>query len=182
MSRITGLGSATIMDRIWDSGFEDAADGGRYPDGVAYLDAFNDHLGYQLSRDEWIACRAAAMQHWPDMHDLATGLFENYKVAMLTNNGPLTKSAFDRLAPETAKLFGDRALFSCDFGTKKPDDKIFEQVASLLGSKPADCIFIDDKQRHCDGAAKTGMTSVLFNGIDDLKDQLVRLSVLKACA
>jgi putative hydrolase of the HAD superfamily len=180
ISRISGLDSATILDRIWDSGFEDAADSGKYPDDISYLTAFNDHLGYQLSRDEWIASRAAAMQHWPDMHDLATGLCEHYKLAMLTNNGPLTKTAFDRLAPETAELFGDRAFFSCDFGTKKPDGKIFEQVANRLGSEPTDCIFIDDKRRHCDGACEVGMTGVLFNGIDDLKHQLVRLGAMKA--
>ena len=182
ISRITGLDSATILDRIWGSGFEDAADGGAFADGVAYLNAFNYHLGYQLSRDDWIASRAAAMRHWPDMHDLATKLCEHYKLAMLTNNGPLTKTAFDRLAPETAKLFGDKAFFSCDFGTKKPDGKIFEQVASRLGSDPAKCIFIDDKQRHCDGAAEVGMTGIRFTGIDNLKGELARFGVVKGCA
>ena len=180
MSLITGLDSATVLDRIWGSGFEDAADSGECTDDVAYLNAFNDHLGYQLSRDEWIASRAAAMRHWPDMHDLATKLKGHYKLAMLTNNGPLTKSSFDRLAPDTAKLFGDQAFFSCDFGTKKPDGKIFEQAANRLGSKPAECIFIDDKQRHCDGAGEAGMTGVLFNDIDDLKTRLARLGILKA--
>lgn len=182
ISRITSLDSSTILDRIWGSGFEDAADGGKYADDLAYLNAFNDHLGYQLSRDDWIASRAAAMQHWPDMHDLAVRLCEHYKLAMLTNNGPLTKTAFDRLAPETAKLFGDKAFFSCDFGTKKPDGKIFEQVASLLGSDPAECIFIDDKQRHCDGASEVGMTGIRFNGIDGLKGELARLGVVKGSA
>ena len=182
ISRITGLDSATILDRIWGSGFEDAADGGTYADDVAYLHAFNDHLGYQLSRDDWIASRAAAMQHWPDMHDLAIRLCEHYKLAMLTNNGPLTKTAFGRLAPETAKLFGDKAFFSCDFGTKKPDGKIFKQVASRLGSDPEECIFIDDKQRHCDGASEVGMTGIRFNGIDRLTGELARLGVVTGCA
>jgi HAD superfamily hydrolase (TIGR01509 family) len=182
ISRITSLDSSTILDRIWGSGFEDAADGGKCADDLAYLNAFNDHLGYQLSRDDWIASRAAAMQHWPDMHDLAVRLCEHYKLAMLTNNGPLTKTAFDRLAPETAKLFGDKAFFSCDFGTKKPDAEIFEQVASLLGSDPAECIFIDDKQRHCDGASEVGMTGIRFNGIDGLKGELARLGVVKGSA
>ncbi|MEO1161898.1 MAG: HAD-IA family hydrolase, partial [Pseudomonadota bacterium] len=180
ISRITGLESTIILDRIWGSGFEDAADAGACADDASYLSAFNDHLGHQLSRDQWIASRAAAMRHWPDMHDLATMLSDHYKLAMLTNNGPLTKVAFARLAPETAKLFGDRAFFSCDFGTKKPDGKIFEQVAARLGSACEDCIFIDDKQRHCDGAARTGMTGIAFNGIDDLENRLARLGVFKA--
>lgn len=182
ISRITGLDSATILERIWGSGFEDAADGGSCADDAAYLRAFNDHLGFQLTREQWIASRSAAMQHWPDMHDLASSLNAHYKLAMLTNNGPLTKAVFDRLAPETASLFGDRAFFSCDFGTKKPDRKIFEQVASLLGSEPAQCIFVDDKQRHCDGASQTGMTGIRFTGIEELKDRLGHLGVMKGTA
>ena len=182
ISRITGLDDDTILDRVWGSGFEDAADSGTYPDDASYLSAFNDHIGYQLSRDEWIANRAAAMQHRPDMHDLATALSKHYKLAMLTNNGPLAKAVFGQLAPETAKLFDDRALFSCDFGTKKPDVKIFEQVARLLGSDPAQCIFIDDQQRHCDGAGKTGMTGIQFTSVDDLKDRLTHLGIKLGCA
>ena len=182
ISRISGLDSATILDRIWGSGFEDSADNGKFADDAAYLNAFNDHLGYRFSRDQWIASRAAAMQHWPDMHDLASSLSQRYKLAMLTNNGPLTKTAFDRLAPETAKLFGDKAFFSCDFGTKKPDRKIFEQVASLLGSEPVECIFIDDKQRHCNGAREAGITGIWFNGIDGLQDDLARLGIVLGAA
>jgi putative hydrolase of the HAD superfamily len=177
ISRISGLDSATILDRIWGSGFEDSADNGKFADAAAYLNAFNDHLGYRFSRDQWIASRAAAMQHWPDMHDLAGRLSQRYKLAMLTNNGPLTKTTFDRLAPETAKLFGDKAFFSCDFGTKKPDGKIFEQVASRLGSTCRECIFIDDQQRHCDGAGKTGMTGIRFTNVADLTGQLTHLGI-----
>lgn len=179
ISRITGLDSATILERIWGSGFEDAADSGKCADEAAYLNGFNDHLGFQLTREQWIASRAAAMQHRPDMHDLASSLNAHLKLAMLTNNGPLTKAIFGRLAPETADLFGNRAFFSCDFGTKKPDRKIFELVAERLGSDPAQCIFVDDKQRHCDGASAAGMTGIRFAGTDDLKDRLQHLGVVK---
>ncbi len=182
ISRNTGLDGATILERIWGSGFEDAADSGRYADAAAYLSVFNEHLGFQLSRDQWIAGRAAAMQHWPDMHDLLLRLNPHYKLAMLTNNGPLTKTEFDRLAPETADLFGNRAFFSCEFGTKKPDRKIFEQIADRLGSDPAQCIFVDGKQRHCDGACDAGMTGIRFTGIDDLKSRLEQLGVMKGSA
>lgn len=182
MSRMTGLDTATILDRIWTSGLEDAADSGRYRDDIAYLDAFSTHLGCRFSRDEWIASRIVAMQHRPDMHDLATRLSKHYKLALLTNNGPLARTAFGRLAPETAELFGDKAFFSCEFGTKKPDQTIFEQVAARLASVPQECIFIDDQQRHCNGAAAAGMKGILFNGIDDLRNRLEQLGVVKAGA
>lgn len=177
LSRITGLDSTTILDRMWGSGFEDSADSGEYPDAASYLSAFNCHLGHQLSREQWIANRAAAMQHRPEMHEFATSLQDRYTLALLTNNGPLMKAAFDLLAPQTAKLFGDKAFFSCDFGTKKPDSRLFEQVARRLGSDPRECIFIDDQQRHCDGADKAGMTGIRFRGTDDLKSRLTDLGI-----
>lgn len=178
ISRISGLNTETILDRIWTSGFEDAADSGKYPDETSYLNAFNDQLGFQLSRDEWIACRAAAMHHRADMHCLVTNLGKSYALAMLTNNGPLTKMAFERLAPKTEELFGDRALFSYDFGTKKPDGKIYHRAASMLGSKPGECVFVDDKPRNCDGAIQAGMTAIVFKDINDLKHRLVQLDVV----
>gem|GEM_PF-244667 len=179
IARISGLNTETILDRIWTSGFENAADSGKYPDEATYLGAFNDHLGFKLSREEWIACRAAAMHHRADMHSLVTTLGNSYALAMLTNNGPLTKMSFERLAPETAKLFGDKALFSYDFGTKKPDTKIYQRVASMLGGKPRECIFIDDKARNCEGARQVGMAAIVFKNIDDLKHRLVQLDVMK---
>jgi len=178
LSRISGLDTEKILNRIWTSGFEDAADSGKYPDEASYLNAFNNQLGFQLSRDEWITCRAAAMHHRADMHCLVTNLAKSHALAMLTNNGPLTKAAFDGLAPKTAELFGDKAFFSYNFGTKKPDGKIFRRVASMLGSKPGECVFIDDKPHNCDGANQVGMTAIVFTGINDLKHRLVQLDIV----
>ncbi len=178
LSRISGLDTDTIFDRIWTSGFEDGADSGKYPDEASYLNAFNNHLGFQITRDEWIACRAAAMHHRADMHCLVTSLANSHALAMLTNNGPLARTAFEQLAPKTAELFGDNAFFSYRFGTKKPDGKIFRRVASMLGSKPGECVFIDDKPHNCDGANQVGMTAIVFRDINDLKHRLGQIDIV----
>jgi HAD superfamily hydrolase (TIGR01509 family) len=180
LSRISGLNTDTIFERIWASGFENAADSGKFADEASYLRAFNDQLEFELSRDEWIACRAAAMHHRADMHCLVSELGKSHALAMLTNNGPLTKTAFARLAPKSADLFGDKALFSYEFGTKKPDGEIFRRVATMLGSQPNQCIFIDDKPRNCDGASEVGMAAIVFKDINNLKHRLVQLDVVKS--
>ena len=179
ISRLTGLHTDTIYRRIWASGFENDADSGKYDDAGSYLDAFSAQLGYEFSRDNWIACRAAAMQPNTDMHRLVVGLKNRYQLAMLTNNGPLTKTAFRRLAPATADIFGSNLFFSYEFGTKKPDRRIYRHVAAALGSKPEHCLFIDDKQRNCDGATRSGMTAIVFENFTDLQDRLRRLNVAR---
>lgn len=177
LSRFTGVDGSEIFRRIWESGFEDDAEAGLFDDGDAYLAAFSERLGANLSRQEWIAARAEAMTHWPDMHDLVRKLSDRYRIALLTNNGPLTRMAFADLAPHTASLFGSSAYFSYQFGTKKPDPGIFEAVASRLDVKPHDCAFIDDKPRNVTGATQTGMAALHFTGTDILRRDLARLDI-----
>jgi putative hydrolase of the HAD superfamily len=175
--RLTGLDEKEIVKRIWTSGFEDEADAGQAGNESQYLRGFNERLNMQLSRDQWVEARAAAMQHRPDMHSFIASLAVTHKLAMLTNNGPLTRACFQQLAPETAQLFGDRAFFSCDFKAKKPNPRLYKDVAVKLDVEPKNCVFIDDKQRHCDGAKKAGMSAILFTNIETLKKDLGKMGI-----
>jgi putative hydrolase of the HAD superfamily len=180
LSRLTGLDTDTLFAKIWKSGFEDAADAGEAGNDSQYLRAFNEHVGMQLSRDQWVEARATAMKHRPDMHSLLESLTAEYKLAMLTNNGPLTRACFHQLAPETAEFFGETAFFSCDFNTKKPNPRLYKDVAARLDVEPKACVYIDDKQRHCDGAVKAGMQAILFTSIDQLKKDLASMGIKPA--
>jgi hypothetical protein len=90
LSRITGLMPRDIRAAIWDSGFEDDADTGGYADPDAYLREFGRRLDRPITRAEWVAARREAMQPWPRMLALAEQVGGQARIAIFSNNGPLT--------------------------------------------------------------------------------------------
>jgi putative hydrolase of the HAD superfamily len=61
-----------------------------------------------------------------------------------------------------APLF-DAVLFSADEGMMKPDPRLFERMAQLLGVTPDGCLFVGDgAYRELQGAEAVGMTAILI--------------------
>ena len=71
----------------------------------------------------------------------------------------------------------DVLVFSCAEGVKKPDRKIYELTLEKLGSLPEQSVFIDDNPEYINGAKKAGINTVLFQNIDQVKNELARLSI-----
>lgn len=84
----------------------------------------------------------------------------SYKIGLLSNIGNET---MDRLFPaeERAQLF-DAFILSSEVGISKPSREIFELTARELGTKPEECIMIDDLMKNVDGAHVAGMKAILF--------------------
>ena len=54
----------------------------------------------------------------------------------------------------------------------KPDPAIYYLALDRFGVKPADALFIDDREINVEGAAAVGMHAHLFTGADDLRRRL----------
>lgn len=67
---------------------------------------------------------------------------------------------------------------SCTTGVRKPDPEAYLGAARVLNVNPADCLFIDDRKRNCDGAEAVGMTSILFESAAQLRSALVARGLL----
>ena len=172
LAGMCGLERDDMHGRLWLSGFEDRADAGSHPDPDGYLTAFCNHLGKAITQAQWIEARLAAMRHWPEMHELVRQASARVRIALLTNNGPLTRQAFGTLAPHTQQLFAPHLFFSYQFRTKKPDPAIFHAVAGKLGAAPEECLFVDDKLHNANGASKAGMCGVHFTGVAAFRQAL----------
>ncbi len=60
---------------------------------------------------------------------------------------------------------------SVEFGIKKPDRRIFEHAASLMGIKTGSCIYVgDDPKDDYEGAINTGMEALLIDREDRYPD------------
>lgn len=110
-----------------------------------------------------------------DMFSLAARLRKNgYKTALLSNTEAAAMQYFYQLS-----VFGgfDVLVFSCAEGTRKPEKKIYELTVQRLGSQPGQSVFIDDKPEYINGAKQTGLNTILFGNINQLKNALAKLGV-----
>ena len=60
----------------------------------------------------------------------------------------------------------DVQVFSCEFGRAKPSPEIFLHTARLLGVRPEEALFVDDRPPNIDGAAQAGMKTMLFESTE----------------
>jgi HAD superfamily hydrolase (TIGR01509 family) len=168
LAAATGKSANAIHAAIWKSGFEDAADAGKFS-AEEYLKGFGERVGAPISRAAWIAARRAAMHPDLDVLEVAQRLKQRAGIAVLTNNGFLVKDAFDEIFPELPPLFGKRLHVAAEFGAKKPDPEVYRRLVSPHGIKPEMAMMIDDKPENVEGAEAAGLAGHRFTGIDALR-------------
>jgi glucose-1-phosphatase len=168
LATATGKSAAAIHAAIWKSGFEDAADAGKFS-AEEYLKGFGERVGAPVSRATWIAARRAAMHPDRDVLELAKRLKQHTAIAVLTNNGFLVKDAFCELFPELPPLFGERLHVAAEFGAKKPDPEVYRRLVARHGIAPQTAMMIDDKPENVEGAEMAGLAGHRFAGIEGLE-------------
>ncbi|MBX3127884.1 MAG: HAD family phosphatase [Polyangiaceae bacterium] len=69
------------------------------------------------------------------------------------------------------------SFVSCTTGYRKPEPEAYAHAARVLGRDPAQCIFIDDRQKNCDGAAAVGMAAIHFESAEQVRRQLAAYGI-----
>jgi len=85
-----------------------------------------------------------------------------------------------RLIEERLELsrFIEWTFVSCLTGLRKPDAAAYGQALNALGVRAEHCIFIDDRVSNCEGARDHGIRSLLFEGVQPLRNSLRDLGAL----
>jgi HAD superfamily hydrolase (TIGR01509 family) len=177
LSAVSGKSPRDIRAAIWDSGFEDDSDAGRYPESETYLKEFASRLGHPLSRHQWIEARKHSMTPDASVIELAARCARSSKIALFTNNGPLLKESLPEIFPEASQLFGSECYCSYEFGTKKPDPEVYRKLLDRLGARAEESWFIDDKKSNVEGARVAGMEAHLFVSYDALARRAAELGL-----
>jgi len=88
-----------------------------------------------------------------------------FRLGMISN----ATSELSRLwAESTFEPLFDAVLFSADERMMKPDRRLYERMAELLGVETEECLFVGDgAYRELQGAAEAGMTPVLIRAPHD---------------
>jgi len=177
LSEMTGVPAETINEVIWEQGFDEDADGGRYT-AEEYHRLFCKKLGVSLSKQQWLEARAISIEPDEEVLIMAQQVKERATVVLLTNNGPLLKEAIGDVFPEIVEIFGKRAFFSCEFSTAKPDPRVFVRLLERLQVRPRETLFIDDTEAYIAGATEAGLLTHHFRTASELRLVLDAYSLL----
>lgn len=63
-------------------------------------------------------------------------------------------------------------------GVRKPDAEAYLGAARSLGREPAECVFVDDRQKNVAGAEAVGMRGIQFESAERLREDLARYDLL----
>lgn len=171
LSEMTGVAAEIINEVIWEQGFDEEGDAGRYT-AEEYHRLFCERIGAALSVEQWLEARAISIEPDHEVLDMARRVKRNATVALLTNNGPLLKESIQRVFPEVAEIFGERAHFSCEFDTCKPDPEVFLRLVERIRVDPGEALFIDDTASYIEGARTAGLLTHHFQSAADLRPVL----------
>lgn len=128
----------------------------------------------QEDRSLWADGFGAAYVPREDVFSLAVCLRENgYKTAVLSNTEAPAMEYFHRLGYD---MF-DVLVFSCAEGTIKPERRIYEITVEKLGTRAEQAVFIDDEPEYINGAKEIGLNTILFESVEQVRDELARLGV-----
>ncbi len=163
LTELTGHDVAELRRRWWHDRGEWAAEAGGWPDGAAYLAAWNAAVGLDITPEVWLANRGSAMTPRPESLAVVKRASELGRVTLLTNNGPLVGENLATLAPELVPLFGVEHLrASSHYGARKPDPRVFQGVLRDYDEPAEHVFFADDMPVNVEGARSVGITAHLY--------------------
>ena len=70
-------------------------------------------------------------------------------------------------------------LLSCEMGLRKPDPKVYELLLKTMDLPANEIVFIDDKADNVEAAKTTGIDAIVFESLEQLKDELLKRELLK---
>lgn len=105
-----------------------------------------------------------------EMYALLEELRERQVVIALLSN-------IDSRLAKLVREFGlykpfEPCLLSCEIGVEKPAPQAYERLLAELQLPPAEVIFIDDLPENVEGALKMGIDAILFQSIEQLRQEL----------
>ena len=170
--RITGLEPAQFNQLYWKDRL--AYDGGQLT-GVEYWRQLILDAGVNLSDDAiaelndldarmWMTQNPEILQ-WQQLLKRA-GL----RTAILSNMGEFVASRIEQ-GMEWVHQF-DVRVWSYQLQMTKPDPRIYSHTLTMLGVKPNEALFLDDRLENVEAARSVGTRALVFSTVEKLKMDL----------
>jgi HAD superfamily hydrolase (TIGR01509 family) len=177
LSELSGLPAETIDQLVFESGFDDAGERGRFTldEFVAELLGLLGMIRTDELSDAVSAAWATAFE--PDARVLKLIRTARCTRALFTNNGPLLEAALVDDLPDVGEAF-DHLLFSWRLGATKPDPVAFDRATERLEVDPGAIFFVDDSQANVDAARSAGWPAHHYRNSLDLHAALADADLL----
>jgi len=95
------------------------------------------------------------------MWDFLFNIKGKYKIGLINNGTSVIYNQWSILY-KFEKIF-DKTLNSSLLGIRKPDVRIYQQIAELLKVNLNECVFIDDSEINVAGAISAGMKGIIYD-------------------
>ena len=183
LATLIGSTQYAIASRWWAAGHENRADSGGFPTVEAYLAAWREAVGVELTVEAYQQSREASLTRSDTALDALRHAAEIGTVALLSNNNILFRASLPVLAPEVVEIIGDDRLFvSGELGAMKPAAEIFEHALVRLGATPDETLFLDDNALNVAGARRLGLSAFLVPSVDGVPDGVAMREAIDAFA
>jgi len=115
---------------------------------------------------------------WSDLDPVMLGWLERlhtagYKTGLLSNMHPDMAAHVRQTFQWLQRL--DAQILSCELRLVKPSPAIYQCCVQKLGLHADQVVFIDDRQANVEGARRTGLIGLLFEGVETLRAELSRI-------
>ena len=171
LARLSGLPENDVDERLYGSGFVDAADEGAF-DKAEVRAGIVQRLGLDGAPAQLDAAWMAAFEE--DAAVLAVlDTAAAAGVGLLSNNDALVGSLIKTFLPGVAQRC-HAVVVSGVTGVRKPAAAAYQAGLAALGVDPERCVFVDDSSSNVAGGLAVGVDSVLFVHAGQLAEDLRR--------
>jgi putative hydrolase of the HAD superfamily len=164
-----------VQAAVWSSGLDGQADQGRFTRADAY-GSVRTALGVEISDTE--LGRIWSLAFVPNREVIELVARTTTRVALLSNNGPISEDCVLEHLAEVARLF-DPVLMSWRLRAVKPQPEIYRRAALRLRAVPEAILFVDDSASNVEAARIEGWHAHQYSRPPDLANELHVAGVLE---
>ena len=115
---------------------------------------------------------------------LLSDLSEKYPLYLLSNTNEIHLPVYSEQFRETSggttlQKYFIETYYSHIIGTRKPEPESFRHVLKDAGINPKETLFIDDFEKNCVSARKTGLVAHQLKPEENLRDVLGRYGIME---
>jgi HAD superfamily hydrolase (TIGR01509 family) len=175
LAEYSPLSADDILGHYLDSRLEDDFESGRISL-AAFRDIVRQRCRVTCSDAQLDLAIADMFTPNDEVCRLIPELKPRYRLVLLSNTNELHAVHFRRQFADTLAHF-DALILSHEVGLRKPCADIYAHCHKVAGSKPSQCLFLDDLPANIEAARACGWHGIVYHPGLDLRREFHRLGI-----